>query len=57
MGEKIILPLLYGVGVDQMKNHYPTLGEIQAISTSDHTKEQITILLAQQLIKRYKSIE
>ena len=53
-GQKIVLPLLYNVTIDQLKAKYPALKEIQAISTSDYTKEQIAILFAQELIKRYK---
>lgn len=53
-GQKIVLPLLYNVTIDQLKAKYPALEEIQAISTSDYTKEQIAILFAQELIKRYK---
>jgi ribosomal protein S8 len=53
-GQKIVLPLLYNVTINQLKAKYPALEEIQAISTSDYTKEQIAILFAQELIKRYK---
>ena len=53
-GQKIVLPLLYNVTIDQLKAKYPALEEIQAISTSDYTKEQIAIFFAQELIKRYK---
>lgn len=53
-GQKIILPLLYGITVDELKSQYPTLGNIQAIKSSDYSKSQIAILLAKELIKRYK---
>ena len=39
---------------DQLKEKYPTLGEIQAIRTDGRTKEDIAILFAKELIKRYK---
>ena len=53
-GQKIILPLLYGITVDELKSQYPTLGNIQAIKSSDYSKSQIAIFLAKELIKRYK---
>lgn len=53
-GQKIILPLLYGITVDELKSQYPTLGNIQAIKSSDYSKSKIAILLAKELIKRYK---
>ena len=39
---------------DELKEKYPTLGDIQAITTKDYTKSEIAILLAKELIKRYK---
>lgn len=53
-GQKIILPLLYDVTVDEFKAKYPELEEIQCIETKNCTKEMATILLAGELIKRYK---
>lgn len=53
-GQKIILPLLYGITIDEFKNQYPKLESIQSIITSDYTKDGIAILLAKELIKRYK---
>lgn len=53
-GQKIVLPLLYNVSLEQLKKHYPQLEEIQCISANDYSQEQITILLAKELIKRYR---
>lgn len=53
-GQKIVLPLLYGITFDELKEKYPTLGDIQAITSKDYTKPEIAILLAKELIKRYK---
>lgn len=53
-GQKTVLPLLYGITFDELKEKYPTLGDIQAITTKDYTKPEIAILLAKELIKRYK---
>lgn len=53
-GQKIVLPLLHGVSREQMKQHYPELTEIQVIDTGSKSKEDIAILFAKELIKRYK---
>ena len=53
-GQKIVLPLLLGISIDDLKAHYPELGDIQCISTNRYSKEEIVILLAKELIKRYK---
>lgn len=53
-GQKIVLPLLYNITLNELKNHYPQLGDIQCISSKDFSKEDITILLAKELIKRFK---
>lgn len=53
-GQKIVLPLLYNITLDELKAHYPELGDIQCISADRYSKEEVTILLAKELIKRYK---
>ncbi len=53
-GQKIVLPLLHGITVDELKSQYPEVGEIQCINTDDCNKEEVTILLAKELIKRYR---
>ena len=55
-GQKIILPLLYNISVDDFKSHYPQLENIQALQTSELSKEMIVIKFAQQLIKRLREI-
>ncbi len=52
--QKKVLPLLYGVSLDKLKKHYPELEEIQCIKAEEHDVEEIVILLAKELIKRYK---
>lgn len=54
-GQKIVLPLLHNISLDKLKEKYPTLGDIQVISTDRHSKEEITILFAKELIKRLKA--
>lgn len=53
-GQKIILPLLHKISVDDLKAKYPDVGEIQCISTDKYSKDQVALLLAKELIKRYK---
>lgn len=53
-GQKIILPLLYGIEYSDVSKKYPELEFIQAIKADEHTNDEITILLAKELIKRYK---
>ena len=53
-GQKKVLPLLYEITLNDLKEHYPALEEIQCISSERYTKEEIVILLAKELIKRYK---
>lgn len=54
--QKIVLPLLHNITVDQFKTKYPELAEIQAIETNNLSIEQIVILFAKELIKRYKGV-
>lgn len=55
-GQKIVLPLLHNISLEQLKEKYPTLGDIQVIDTQSYSNEQITILFAKELIKRYKGV-
>lgn len=53
-GQKIVLPLLHGISLDELKEQYPKLEEIQVIDTDNYSKEEIAILFAKELIKRYR---
>ena len=53
-GQKIILPLLFDITIDQLKDKYPSVSDIQAISTETYTCDQVALLFAKQLIKRLK---
>lgn len=53
-GQKIVLPLLHNITLNELKEHYPELEDIQCISSNDCSREEIVILLAKELIKRYK---
>ena len=54
-GQKIVLPLLHGISSKDLQEHYPEVGDIQYITTDSHSREEIAILLAKELIKRFKS--
>lgn len=56
-GQKIVLPLLHKISVEDMKKHYPYLAEIQAINTEKYTKEEVAMLFAKELIKRLKEVQ
>ena len=53
-GQKIILPLLYDIDIADLRNKYPKVSDIQAISNRDKDVKDVAVLLARQLIKRYK---
>lgn len=54
-GQKIVLPLIHNISIEELKEKYPKLGEIQAISTNDYSQEEVALLFAGELIKRLKS--
>jgi TIR domain. len=56
-GQKIILPILHNITVEQLKEKYPSIADIQTIDSSKYNCDQIAILFARQLIKRLKSIK
>ena len=53
-GQKIILPVVHNIMMEQLRDKYPSVAEIQAINSQDYTCDQIAILFAAQLIKRLK---
>lgn len=55
--QKIILPLLYGITYEDVSKRYPELEYIQGIEADKYDVEEITILLAKVLIKRYKEVK
>ena len=55
-GQKIILPILHNISVDQLKEKYPSVADIQAIDSSKYSCDTIALKFAGQLIKRLKNI-
>lgn len=54
-GQKLILPILHNITAEQLKEKYPSVADIQAISSSEYNCDQIALMFAKQLIKRLKS--
>ena len=52
--QKIILPLLYGVTLDEVLMKYPFLSKILFIDSEKYSIDEVTILFARQLIKDLK---
>lgn len=55
-GQKIILPILYNVAIDEIKARYPKVADIQAIESSKYTTDQIALMFAKILIQRLKGV-
>lgn len=53
-GQKLILPILHKVTVEQVEEKYKTLTDIQFINSADYSTNDIALLFARQLIKRLK---
>lgn len=54
-GQKIILPILHNITTAQLKEKYPDVADIHALSSSDYSCDEIALLFAKQLIKRLKA--
>ena len=54
-GQKVILPILHGISAGDLRQKYPSVADIQAINSADHTCDQIALLFAKQFIKRLRS--
>lgn len=55
-GQKLILPILHNISLEQLQEKYPSVANIQAIDSKKYTCDQIALLFAGQLIKRLKNI-
>lgn len=55
-GQKLILPILHNITLEQLQQQYPSVADIQAIDSKNFTCDQIAIMFARQLIKRLKNI-
>lgn len=55
-GQKLILPILHNITIEQLKSKYPSIADIQALDSSKYNCDEITIQFARQLIKKLKNI-
>lgn len=53
-GQKVILPILHSMSIDDLKATYPEVAEKRILESSRFSHEKIIIQLAKVLIKRYK---
>lgn len=54
-GQKLILPILHNITIEQLKAKYPLVADIQAMDSAKYSCDQIALLFARQLIKRLKN--
>lgn len=54
-GQKLILPIVHNITMQQLQKKYPNVADIQAIDSSKYNCDQIALLFARQLIKRLKA--
>ena len=53
-GQKIVLPLLHNITIDELKEKYSELEDIQCLETQKINLQEVCILFAAELIKRLK---
>lgn len=54
-GQKLILPIIHNISVEELKKKYPNVADIQAIDSKIYTSDEIALMFARQLIKRLKN--
>lgn len=52
--QKIVLPILKGITVEELRSKYPLVANIQAINSNDYSCDSIAFLFARQFISRLK---
>lgn len=57
LGQKLILPILYKVNIENLKEKYSKIAQIQCIEANISSSKDIAIAFAKLLIKRLKGIE
>lgn len=55
-GQKLILPILHNITMEDLVSKYPAVADIQAINSNDYSCDQIALLFARQLIRRLEGI-
>lgn len=54
-GQKLILPIIHNITTEDLRIKYPSVADIQAIDSKEHSCDEIALLFARQLIKRLKA--
>ena len=54
-GQKIILPILHGITVEELQQKYPAIANIQALDSSKYSCDEIALKFSAQLIKKLKN--
>ena len=54
-GQKLILPILKNITMEQLQQEYPSVADIQAIDSKNNSTDEIALMFAKQLIKRLKT--
>jgi hypothetical protein len=55
-GQKLILPILHRISMEQLQKKYPSVADIQAIESTQCNYDEIALYFAKILIKRLKSV-
>lgn len=50
-GQKIVLAVMHNITMEQLRDKYPSVAEIQTIRSKDYSHDQSALLFAAQLIK------
>ena len=53
-GQKLILPILKNITLEQLQQEYPSVADIQAIDSKNYSTDEMALMFAKQLIKRLK---
>ena len=54
-GQKLILPIIKNITLEQLQQKYPSVADIHAIDSKNHSTDEIALMFAKQLIKRLKT--
>ena len=55
-GQKLILPIIHNITMEQLTKKYPEVADIQAIDSQKYSCDEIALMFAKQLIKRLKNM-
>lgn len=55
-GQKLILPIIHNITMEQLRDRYPNVAEIQAIDSSKYSTDEIALKFAKVLLKGLKEV-